>query len=62
MINLSGAAADVWRRVTAGVASAWGSLRDLTGRQRRRQNATDATARAADKRRNVAAWNKSHDR
>ena len=62
MLNVSRAAADVWRRVSAGFASAWGSVRDLTGRQRRQQNADDATVRAADKRRHLAAWNKSHDR
>ena len=42
--------------------SVWGALRNLTGRQRRVQNAADVSAKAADKRRHMNLWKASHDR
>ena len=56
-------ASEIMRRaVYAPFAALWGRVCNLTGRQRRSQNAADATARADDKRRHLDRWKESHDR
>ena len=57
-----GASEMVRRVIYPPFASLWGMLRNLTGRQRRKQNALDATTRADDKRRHLDRWKESHDR
>ena len=56
-------ASEVLRRVVyPPFVSLWRTLANLTGRQRRRQTAVDATAKADDKRRHMNQWKQSHDR
>ena len=63
MYNLTGAVADVLRRVVYPVfGSAWGAVRNLTGRQHRQRSAAANTRQAADQRRRVDAWNEGHGR
>jgi hypothetical protein len=63
MRNFSGGVGDVFRRVIyPGFMSTWNRVRDLTGRQRRLRNAADSSSRTAEKRRQLYAWNQSHDR
>lgn len=40
----------------------WNGVRNLTGRQRRKQTAVDDAAKAVDKRRHMDRWHESHDR
>ena len=62
MYNITGAAADVLRRVVyPSFSAAWGFVRDVTGRQRRRQRVADDDLRTTDKRRHLDAWNKARD-
>jgi hypothetical protein len=50
------------RAIYPGIASTWGFLRDLTGRQRRLRTAADSSRRAAEKRHRLASWNRTRDR
>jgi hypothetical protein len=63
MYNVSGAVADVMRRVVSPCfASAWSFARDLTGRRRRLRHAAEGRDRAAAKRRGLDSWKRSQGR
>ena len=54
---------EVLRRVVySPFISLWRTLRNLTGRQRREQNAADATVKAHDKQAHMNRWKASRDR
>jgi len=62
MYNVTGAAADVFRRIVYPcLTSAWAFVHNLTGTQRRLRNTADTTRRASDKRRHLDSWNKARN-
>jgi hypothetical protein len=57
-----GASEFLRRAVYPPFVALWSLLRNVTGRERRKQKAEDASAKAGDKRRHMDLWKESHDR